>query len=323
MVAYIFNCDNDTLNAELHRYIPVSAGLEAETIAPPLSSAYMLFVHPLLGEELSAAVQDMAGKVPPSDKESGLLDALRMAVANLAFWYGYTELSVQITDQGFQRPEGETFKGLYKYQEDALRMGFKNKGFNALDRFLEMADKNPGLFPEGVYADSPVARARAGSLVRHVEEVDRYYFINGSYLVFLRLLPHFRTAALTVLRPLLGAALLSRLEREDGEEMEVLRQQCLPVVVLAAVAELVEATGSLTDRGLYYASLMPSSGSTLQAQPADVEQRVMALGQIRRSLEAYKDALTYALRESLGDDFPGRPAEAYDRDNTHKRTFWA
>ena len=34
MVAYIFNCDNETLNAELHKYIPVSAGLEAETIAP-------------------------------------------------------------------------------------------------------------------------------------------------------------------------------------------------------------------------------------------------------------------------------------------------
>lgn len=323
MVAYIFNCDNDTLNAELHRYIPVSVGLEAETIAPPLSSAYMLFVHPLLGEELSDAVQDMAGKVPPSDKESGLLDALRMAVANLAFWYGYTELSVQITDQGFQRPEGETFKGLYKYQEDALRMGFKNKGFNALDRFLEMADKNPGLFPEGVYADSPVARARAGSLVRHVEEVDRYYFINGSYLVFLRLLPHFKTAALTVLRPLLGMPLFSRLEKGEGEGVEELRRQCLPVVVLAAVAELIETTGSLTDRGLYYVSLMPSSVSTLQANPAAIEERQMVLGQIRRSLEAYKDALVYALRESLGDDSPGRPAEAYDRDNTGKRTFWA
>lgn len=323
MVAYIFNCDNDTLNAELHRYIPVSAGLEAETIAPPLSSAYMLFVHPLLGEELSDAVQDMAGKVPPSDKESGLLDALRMAVANLAFWYGYTELSVQITDQGFQRPEGETFKGLYKYQEDALRMGFKNKGFNALDRFLEMADKNPGLFPAGVYADSPVARARAGSLVRHVEEVDRYYFINGSYLVFLRLLPHFKTAALTVLRPLLGMPLFSRLEKGEGEGVEELRRQCLPVVVLAAVAELIETTGSLTDRGLYYVSLMPSSVSTLQANPAAIEERQMVLGQIRRSLEAYKDALVYALRESLGDDSPGRPAEAYDRDNTGKRTFWA
>lgn len=49
----------------------------------------------------------------------------------------------------------------------------------------------------------------------------------------------------------------------------------------------------------------------------------MALGQIRRSLDAYKDTLVYALRESLGYDFPGRPAEAYDRDNTGKRTFWA
>ena len=323
MVAYIFNCDNETLNAELHKYIPVSAGLEAETIAPSLSSAYMLFVHPLLGEELSSAVQEVAGKVPPSDKEAGLLDALRMAVANLAFWYSYTELSVQITDQGFQRPEGETYKGLYKYQEDALKAGFKNKGFNALDRFLELLDKNPGMFPEGLYAGSPAAQARADSLVRNVEEVDRYYFINGSYLVFLRLLPHFKTAALTELRPLLGLPLFSRLGKGEGEGVEELRRQCLPVVVLAAVAELIETTGSLTDRGLYYASLMPSSGSTLQAQPADVEQRGMALGQIRRSLEAYKDALTYALRESLGDDFPGRPAEAYDRDNTHKRTFWA
>ena len=323
MVAYIFNCDNGTLNAELHKYVPVSAGLEAETIAPCLASAFALFVRPLLGDALSEAVQKAAGKEPPSAKEGEMLEALRMAVANLAFWYSYTELSVQITDQGFQRPEGETYKSLYKYQEDALRRGFKNKGFNALDRFLEVLDKNPGLFPDGLYGGSPAAAGRKESLVRGVAEVDRYCFINGSRLVFLRLLPHFRTAALTELLPLLGDPLFSRLEQGAGEEAERLRQQCLPVVVLGAAAELMEATGSLTDRGLYYASLMSSSASTLQAEPAGAEDRAMALGQVRRSLAAYKSRLSRALREELGDDYPGSPGDAFRRDNTRKRTFWA
>ena len=47
--------------------------------------------------------------------------------ANLAFWNDFDEISMRITDAGFQRQKsdnGESFQQVYKYQEDNLRASF-------------------------------------------------------------------------------------------------------------------------------------------------------------------------------------------------------
>lgn len=330
MIAYLFNCENETLNQCLLRYVPVSKGLEAETVIPPLESAFDLFIRPLLGDDgvsallAAAELHEWGDEVPDPVQTKWVRWALR-AVSNLAFWYHYTELSVQITDQGFQRMETETFKPLYKYQEDALRRSFKNKGFNALDEFLSLMEQHHKLVGnESVYAALPVVRDRADLLAHTRKEVDRYVFINGSYLTFLRLVPHLRSAELTDLEPVIGRELYLRLKSNPADEqLQQLREHCVPVLSVAAAVALVETTGSLTDRGLYYASLQSTTSSTTQAEPVPEAERAMMLDRLQVTLRTYKDALSRYIREELSDDFPGSPAEAFRRDNTDKHTFWA
>ena len=113
---------------ELKKFIPVSAALSFEKVESSLNDAFNLFVVPLFGEELSKKLQSIYDDPEAKAPELLLLEECQRAIANLAFWYNYTELNIRITDQGFQRQEAENFKSTYKYQEDQLRSAFKNKG---------------------------------------------------------------------------------------------------------------------------------------------------------------------------------------------------
>lgn len=317
---------SDKISSLLHHYIPVSSGLSDEQILPSLCSAFDLFLVPLLGQKLAEKIIQMQNTAD-DDPKMAVVDTCRRAVANLAFWFNYTELNVRITDQGFQRQESDTFKSLYKYQEDELKQRFKNKGFNALDSLLSLLEQNKESFPE--YASSPAYTSREQELVRSAAEIDRIYFVNRSHLIYLRLLPIFRNTMMTVLPGVIGQSLFAKVQASlsgkvpEGFDFESLRLQILPFLVLRSIYDLIESTGSLTDRGLYYSSILATSGGTVQTEPVDPEQRAQQLNQINNTAQAYRQQLVAYLKIHHPDDFSGNPSGLFQRDNDHKRTFFA
>ncbi len=111
----IFYCQSVPCIGLLQEYIPVSQGLSEEQVAAPLANAYDMFIRPLIGDSLADHFRDLTKKEEearyvPTEEEKKVLELMRKATANLAFWYSFTELNTHITDQGFQRQEGETFK---------------------------------------------------------------------------------------------------------------------------------------------------------------------------------------------------------------------
>lgn len=318
---------SDPVSDLLHQYIPVSSGLSDEQILPSLCSAFDLFVVPLLGQTLADKILSVQLVPEHADVDQMVVDACRRAVANLAFWYNYTELNVRITDQGFQRQESDTFKSLYKYQEDELKQRFKNKGFNALDTLLTLLDQYQELFPE--YTTCPACTARQGELVHSAAEIDRIYFINRSHLVYLRLLPIIHNTMMTVLPGVIGQTLFAKIQASlyaqvpDDFDFDALRLQILPFLVLRSIYDLIESTGSLTDRGLYYSSILATSGGTVQTEPVDPEQRALQLNQIRNTAQAYRQQLIAYLKIHHAADFSGNPSGLFQRDNDQKHTFFA
>lgn len=311
----------------LHQFVPVSSGLSDEQIKPSLTSTFDMFVLPLLGQSLAEEIVCIQDNEQPSEEQNKVLQICRRAVANLAFWYNFTELNIRITDQGFQRQEGDTFKSLYKYQEDDLKDRFKNKGFNAIDDLLSFLESHQDLFPD--YRKSPAYTDKKTSLVRSAGEVDGIYFINRSQLVFLRLKPLIKNNVITRLPSVIGKQLHAKVMQSlSGEvpqdfDFEKLRLKILPFIVLCAVSDLIESTGSLTDRGLYYTSVLASSGNTFETRPLELEQRNLLLNQIRQTALAYRQQLVAYLKSDFPEDFSGNPSGLYQRDNEHKRTFFA
>lgn len=324
----LFSAEKWSESEELNKFIPVSAGLSYEKVESSLEDSFRLFVLPLFGEKLADEIQSFYINDGVTDLQRSLLEECQRAVANLAFWYNYTELNVRITDQGMQRQESEgTFKQTYKYQEDQLRNSFRNKGFNALDRMIEFLDLHQDDFP--LYAQSPAYTRRRQAIVRSTAEVDINYFINKSHLIFLRLKPFFKVVEETILQPLLGvdlyAKLTEALKKEEktigGTTTEELRTRCAQFVIFKSIAELIRSTGSLTDRGLYFTQFLPGDGN-LSVTPVDRETALAVVNDMERNVRAYQDLLLTFIEKTLPEFFKGRQSQVLDRDNNNKRTVW-
>lgn len=314
--------------AELNQFIPVSAALYFESVQSSLEDAWRLFVLPLLGEALAEEIEAYYVDEDPTALQLKVLNECQRAVANLAFWYNFDELNIRISDQGMQRQESDgSFKQTYKYQEDQLKTSFKNKGFNALDRVIDLLDKHQKDFP--LYEQSPAYASRKSSIVRSTAEVDANYFINNSHLIFLRLKPIFKSVEDTVLQPALGDALYQALTKalKDGTEVlgdtttEEFRQRCASFVVLKSIAKLVRQTGSLTDRGLYFASIHEGDGN-LSVRPSDRETALSLAGDLEREADTRLNLLMNFIQHYLPAYYKGRQSDVLNRDNNHKRTMF-
>ena len=220
---------------EIRKFIPVSSALSFEKMESSLNDAFDLFYRPLFGDALSERVIAIYDSESPSEQEKKILEESQRAVANLAFWFNYSELSLRITDLGIQRQESETFKQTYKYQEDDLKTSFKNKGFNALDRIICLFEKHAEEFPE--FMESPAFSEVSKTIVSSTSEVNSIYFINSSRLIFLRLKPLFKVVEDTILVQLMGQdlhrkfteCLSSGIKEIGSTTTEELRRRCAVV----------------------------------------------------------------------------------------------
>ena len=314
--------------AELNQFIPVSAALYFESVQSSLDDAWRLFVLPLLGDALAEEIEAYYAAEDPTVLQRKVLNECQRAVANLAFWYNFDELNVRISDQGMQRQESEgSFKQTLKYQEDQLRSAFKNKGFNALDRVIDLLDKHQKDFP--LYEQSPAYASRKSSIVRSTAEVDANYFINNSHLIFLRLKPIFKLVEESALKAVLGESLYQDLLKaiKNGEPAigetttEELRLRCVSYVVLTSIAELMQQTGTLTDRGLYFEQIHEGDGN-LSIKPARHADVMVRVDNLRKSADNCLNQLMNFIQLYLPSYYKGRQSDVLHRDNNHKRTVF-
>ena len=334
-----FSKDNWNNGQEMNAVIPVSSALSFEKVYSSLQAADELYLIPVFGSALMASFRSIYDKEDKSGDEKQLLQVLQAAEANLAYYTNFDALQLRITDQGFQRQQTENFGSPYKYQEDRLRQTFKNRGFNAIDRILDLLDdKFTSL--EG-YAEMPARVTTRTDIVQRTAEVDRVHFINGSRLVFLRLVPILTAISHNELRPLLGWQLYTKMLKalEDGtataevpaasasgdpvRTYEELRQQCIPFVVKKAVAQLLRETGTITDRGLYFIGQAAGNSDNQTVTPATRREAHDAAAIAEAEAQRHADTLLAFIEWKWPEYFSGHQSDVFKRDNNDKKTFWA
>lgn len=330
-----FSSYNWNNGREMNAVIPVSSALSFDKIYSSLEAADEIYLTPVFGAQLMTSFRAIYNKADKDDDEKQLLQVLQAAEANLAFYTNFDALQLRITDQGFQRQQTENFGSPYKYQEDRLRQTFKNRGFNAIDRILDMLD-NKYTDLKG-YEDMPVRVTTRTDIVQRTAEVNRVHFINGSRLVFLRLVPVMVSICQNDLRPLLGwrlyTAMVQAMEEGKASERigngdpartyEELRQQCIPFIVKKAVAQLLRETGSLTDRGLYFIGRAAAAGDNTTATPATRQDAHDAAAAAEEEARKYASNLTAFIEWKWPEYFAGHTSDVFKRNNDNKKTFWA
>lgn len=312
--------------------IPTSYALSFDKVMPSLISVDEIFLRPLIGETLIQQAVEIFNKQEEqrTDVEKELLRQLQVATLNLALFYDFHELNVRITDQGFQRQQTENFAQTYKYQEDALIRNFRNKGFNALDRILDIYDDNTEAFP--AYTTSPAYTDTRKRIVQSAREVSEIYYIGNSRIIFLRLLPILREIEETALPIILGEDICCELRQaiaEDNEQQTIgnttfaeLRHRCVQYLVFKACAQLIRQTGNLTDRGLYFTSMSASGEGNENITPAGTGQAARLAMNMEQSAAAYSAALTTFIQFYIPELFKGHENDVFKRDNDRKRTVW-
>jgi hypothetical protein len=318
----IFSKQKWDSGAEIRPFVTVAYNTEFDIFEAPLRGAWDAFLMPLLGTDLAADITTIYGKPDAEVKEKQLLYLAQKANALLSMWYNFDEINTYISDSGMFRQESGDSKTLYKYQQQSLKDTWKNKGFNALDELLAYLEKESETFSN--FAACPGNTLFKSAIVRNTSAVSEYYFINNSRLVFLRLLPHFRTVERTVIAPRLKTVYSEMVTALSGanpaEKFVKLRDALVPVVVNYSVARLMKETGSLTDRGLFFETFTQTDDMVTTSTVSDDRMMMQA------TMAEWDAVMYWGLVEMiLKSDFQFTSSVSSripKRDNNNKKSFW-
>lgn len=318
----IFSIEKWDEGKEIRPFVSVAQDTEFETFEAPLRAAWDAFLMPLMGETLTDNLISFYQKADASAAEKQFVYLSQRACAYLAMWYSFDELNTYISDGGMFRPDGDTRKTLYKYQQQALKDTWKNKGFNALDELLAYLESKPDDFTN--FASCPGNTLFRSAIVRNTQDVDDYCFINRSRLVFLRLLPHFRTVERTIVAPRLGeiySNLLAELGKATPDEKYIkLRNALVPVVVNYAASRLMRETGSLTDRGLFFETLTQTE-DMVTTSPVSDDRMMMQATMAEGDAIAYWRLVEIVLKAEF-EYTASSAGRVPKRNNNDKKAFW-
>ena len=323
--------------AEIQQYIPVGTGTDINKLKPSIANAETSFLKPLLlgmfdelqefYDEATERPEDADQAVVWDDMTDLVLKAQKVEI-HIAYWMGFEVLNATISDGGFKRTESEKMKSLFHYQEDALKLYFREAGFNAMDELLAFIEENISSFSEfKASANYTIIRQ---SFIPNTTTYNNIVYINNSRLTFLRLRNHMQLVEDMDIYPLLGAAIYAEIKAEMIKDspaekvLAILPYIRKPIAYLSSALLMEESGADLTDKGLYFEATTAIDSNIKNKQPSS-EERIAALVARNRAIGyAYLDQLKSYLAANATDwpIYANGTGSVIRRDNTDKKTFW-
>ena len=329
-----------TLNAkleEVRKYLPVSTATSFQNISPFIQAAEVNYILPLLGQKFLdqvTAYYDSPAPLPEGITEEsaalfkGLIERIQRALINLTYWSAFDFMNVLMNDSGFHRQESDTEKTLYKYQEESLKAGFKNNGFDALDTVLEFIESHIEAFP--LFLESENYTERKTSIIPNTTAFTKIFNINNSRLVYLKISRFITQVEDFDIQAVLGAALYARVKAELAKPVPDPKVAALIPYLQKPLAHLSIAKASfqlginVNDKGLFFESQDSTQQNSAKTTPL-TDNQYYALAQTSQNVGlAYLDLLAGFLAAHASDypeyKLPGRSPLV--RDNRGKTAYW-
>ncbi len=320
---------------EIKSFLPIGAGNDFNRLMPHIENAENKYIKPLLSSALyNELIEFYEAELPavPTDVQQAmltLLNKIQHATIHLTYAFGFDFLNVSISDAGFMRSETQSQKGLFKYQEDNLKSYFSNAGFNALDDALVFIEENIQYFLEfKATSNWTVLKTSFLPTVKSVEDIP--FNIHGSRLIFLAMKPHVAFIEDTVILPTLGQVIFNEVKADMAEDAPAPKTLALlpyirKALIYLATANFMEESGAeLTDKGLFFSSIQPTSSAqnTQKKEPASEERILALIARNKKMGYAYLDMLKSYLSLNW-EGYAGTLNSVITRDNTDKKTFFA
>ncbi|TDB67128.1 DUF6712 family protein, partial [Arundinibacter roseus] len=173
------------------------------TWKPFVQQAEMLYILPAIGQEL---YDELSEAQTLSDKQSTLLDWLRMAIAEYADLLGGMRLVLHTSDAGKQAPSGANMQSPGKWMIVAARKEAINKADLALEQALQYLESNKASFT--TWKNSLSYTLSKELFIGSATEMTAYFpAARHSRRIYLALRDYLRKAEKFYIKPLLGDAL--------------------------------------------------------------------------------------------------------------------
>lgn len=241
----------------LRKYVGINADFDFKVIKPHLEWAEETYIPDLLGTELYDALksyyEDNNSQNANADAYEILLEKTQRAIANIGVFDWISVGSVNISDIGLQRLEGEmgglTRKSAFQYQERDAKEYHRRKGFNSLDAVLSYIMLDISKFEE--FKTSENYAEMQGSIIPNLKIFEKHYHIGGSYLMFIKLKPFIREAVLFDIIPAIGEGLYERIINNiDNTDIKELLPELRSAIAYKAIARGIETTSvNITEDG--------------------------------------------------------------------------
>ena len=330
----LFSLTKNPKMEEIRNFISVSSSADFNTIAPHILNAERDYLIPVIGlpmyEELQEFYDEELSSIGSGvqEKTAELLRLCQSAVIHIAYWIGFDLLNIYLSDSGFKRTETTDVKGLFKYQEENLKIYFRTNGFNGIDTILQYLETNLADF--GEFKLSPAYTLFKTSFISRTDDFNAIVFINKSRLTFLRMKPHIQLLEDSEIAPILGPVAYDYIKAEMVKDTPADKVLALipyiqkPIAFLASALLMEESGADLLDNGLYFSATGLTRDSNTIQQPSAADRIVLLVTRNRSYGNVYLDQLRSYLVKNAADwaDVIPSSGRLLQRDNTNKNTFW-
>ncbi|MCD4681123.1 MAG: hypothetical protein K8S00_12130 [Bacteroidales bacterium] len=327
----LFIESQNTKAEQIKEFISVNVSTSFNNIEPYLVIGEREYIKPLLGTALFDLLDAYAADPTDDELWDELLSLARRALINLAFYRGYSMISIKISDAGVHRMETDHEKTLYKYQEQSIINTFKTDGFNGLDNVLEFCEDNIATFPD--FESSESYTVFKSKFISKTSVFSEIFSINKSRLVFLRLQPYTTLVEDFEILPTIGRVLFDKLKAEivketpDEKLMKVVEFIQKAIAFLSVSKAIAEIGVNITEKAVYFETSQATAGDTIQQSTLSDKQIERISTNNKNTGLNYIQYLTDFLHENIADypdyaEFYGyNDGEIIGRDNTDKKTF--
>lgn len=268
---------------QVKQFLPANISLELSTLKPFIDAAEQKYLLMVLGDEQLDALLSYSQGINADEHLDALMQKCLAPVLFLAIFDGFDLLNVTFSDSGFRRPESETSKSLYGYQERNIKTFLSVNGYNGLDSILAFLEANEANYK--LWADSTACSMAYTNLLRNAAEFTAIYSpLRGSSLIFRLLKSAITETEDFDIKPVLGIALFEKLlEMVKDRDIDIvanIEYKRLLAYVLKPLAYLSIARGAddigakFTDKGLLFESIEPGLDDTKAAADAENVQKI-------------------------------------------------
>lgn len=176
--------------------------IELASIEPGLYAAWHQHLKPWIGQDFLDEIQSAIDDDSLSTEQTALLPYLRRPLGMLGL-YEYINIgSVQFSEGGVFRMEGENYKTAYKYQVTGMKRFYLYTGFESLEHLLGYLEDKAADFPTWAASDG-YTRNKA-LLINSAADFRKHYSNDINRYTFEHLRPVLEDIDAFAIQPLLG-----------------------------------------------------------------------------------------------------------------------